>query len=595
MIKILNKSLKTIARLENAYSISYEKTFNQLWTADFSLPFDDPKRKHCESLNYVEVEDDGKYIGLFRIIPSLTQKNESNNSVTYQMEHVLATLLDDVLFQYNQLSGYSTKQALVQLINNQTTKHWQIGQVDFARGFDYSWENENLLSAIFSIPTPFDVSYQWTWDTTYYPWTLNLVEPESTVTCEIRQGKNLRGIEIEEDPTVIFNRIYGLGNGEGVNQLTFTKINNNLPYVEDASSIAKYGLRSYIFVDKRFEDAESLLSTCNGLLESWKLPKLTIRGSAADISKITGSRIDELNMGKIVRLVHSELGVIEQRILKESKNDMTGNPGDIQLEIANLTDDISTSTTDLERRQQINELYSQGATNIDSHNYTDNCDQDNPAVIRFYMPDDLVNVNELKLYYETDNFRTYGKATKGGGATTQTTASGGGSSTTTSSGGGTTSTTSTQTFAQLNIMTGVPENAVGSTNYGNHLHEVQIPGSPFTHDHNITIPNHSHSVTIPNHSHELTIPNHTHDIQHGIYKLPDIPTNVVVKVDGNTVPITDISGSDINLIPYLSKDSDGKINRGQWHEVSISPNSLGRINANIISRLFIQSRVGGTY
>ncbi|PEJ48214.1 hypothetical protein CN692_24210 [Bacillus sp. AFS002410] len=594
MIKILNKSLKAIALLENAYDISYEKTYNQLWTASFTLPFDDPKQKHCESLNFVEVEDD-KYIGLFRIIPSLTQKNESNNSVTYQMEHVLATLLDDVLFQYNQLSGYTTKQALVQLMNNQTTKHWQIGQVDFARGFDYSWENENLLSAIFSIPTPFDVPYQWTWDTTYYPWTLNLVEPDSVATCEIRQGKNLKGIEIEEDPTVIFNRIYGLGNGEGVNQLTFTKINNGLPYVEDAASIAKYGLRSYIFVDKRFEDAESLLATCNGLLESWKLPKLTIRGSAADISKITGSRIDELSVGKIVRLVHSDLGVIEQRILKESKNDITGKPGDIQLEIANLTDDIATTTTDLERRQQINELYSQGATNIDSHNYTDNCDQDNPAVIRFYLPDDLVNVNELMLYYETEAFRTYGRATKGGGATAQTSSSGGGATVTSSSGGGSTETTSTKTFIQLNVISGVPQNVVGTDNYGNHLHEVQIPGSPFTHDHNVTIPNHTHSVTTPNHTHSITLPNHTHDIEHGIYKLTELPTAVVIKVDGNTVPITSTSGSEIDIIPYLSKDSEGKIERAKWHEVTITPNDLGRINANIISRLFIQSRVGGTY
>jgi hypothetical protein len=48
------------------------------------------------------------------------------------------------------------------------------------------------------------------------------------------------------------------------------------------------------------------------------------------------------------------------------------------------------------------------------------------------------------------------------------------------------------------------------------------------------------------------------------------------------------------LIPYLSKDTEGKVNRG-WHTIAIAPNDLGRINAQIFTQFFVQSRGGGSF
>lgn len=218
----------------------------------------------------------------------------------------------------------------------------------------------------------------------------------------------------------------------------------------------------------------------------------------------------------------------------------------------------------------------------------------------------------------------YGCATKSGGAviatssaggaTTATSSSGGGSTQTSSSGGGVQTTTEDKTFIELHDMTGVPENSVGEENWGYHKHEFVIGGEWFTHDHEINIPPHSHDITIPNHTHsvsipahthsvdipahthEVTIPEHTHEIDHGIYELEEMATAVTVKVDGQTVPgLTATSVKDFNLIPYLAKDADGKVKRGEWHTVEIYPDKLARINANISSRLFIQSRIGGNF
>jgi hypothetical protein len=226
-------------------------------------------------------------------------------------------------------------------------------------------------------------------------------------------------------------------------------------------------------------------------------------------------------------------------------------------------------------------------------------------------------------------FFIYSKAIKGGGAIVSSTSSGGGTTATSSSGGGTTATSSsgggvnkstlsggetTQTSSFSNPtffvysstklpLTGATfdnhTHAVEVNDQLNHSHSVSMPAhahdfSTPNHTHSVTVPNHSHSVSIPNHTHDITLPDHTHAIDYGIYMLDRLPTAVLIKVDGNTVPHTTISGEKINLIPYLANDSEGRVQRG-WHTVTITPNDLGRVNAQITTQFFVQSRGGGSY
>src|SRR5690625_6162077 len=94
----------------------------------------------------------------------------------------------------------------------------------------------------------------------------------------------------------------------------------------------------------------------------------------------------------------------------------------------------------MERTQRVKYAYSQGATNILTFGYQDNADSGIPAVIPFYIDDDVVNVNTLELTFRTRPFRSYSRATEGGGAIVKSTSSGGGTVKSTSSGGGTTAT-----------------------------------------------------------------------------------------------------------------------------------------------------------
>jgi phage minor structural protein len=250
MIKLYNTSLALVAILNNAFDISFEQKLNELHTASFSMPADDPKVVDCQPLYFVEIYDKSERIDMFRIMPTKQYKDDAKNVITFECEHVIATLLDDVMFQLNESGGAleDTSTVLAYILGKQTVERWTLDSCEFTRLFEYKWENENLLNALFSVPKPFNADYQWTWDTSVYPWELSLIEPSTDIDSRIMYKKNLIGIEKEVDTTQLITRLYGLGYGEGVNQLTIKSVNSGVAYI-DASTKTTYGIISRIFAD----------------------------------------------------------------------------------------------------------------------------------------------------------------------------------------------------------------------------------------------------------------------------------------------------------------------------------------------------------
>jgi phage minor structural protein len=629
-VTIYDLQMRKVAYLENAFGIGYETPLNALWTARFSLPANDSKNTECQPLRFVEIFDGDERVDLFRILPNTARRSSDGQTITYECEHVLATLIDDVLFQYHQIGnlGVYTRDVLAYILSKQTVQRWALGTVAFARQFEYSWENENLLAAAFSVPKPFAEEYMWTWDTSSYPWTLNLVEPPAGEQAYIRYGVNLRGIEKQTDPTDLCTRLYCLGYGEGVNQLTIAEVNGGKPYL-DADTQAQYGIISRIFVDRRFESAETLKARGEALLNELKHPRISYRVDAAELYALTKDQLDRFQVGAQVRVIDEELGVdIISRVVNRRRADVTGAPGDVELEIANRPQDIAGTIAELQDRQRINEVYAQGATNFDSHDFADNCDPTHPAVLKFYVPEDTVRINKVLLSYQVEAFRAYERAIAAAPATTS-----GPSSITT------TGPSSITTTGPSSLRTTEQSYVFGSTEYGsigfepnnwisgvhsvsgNHNHGIPdgtrlmtadggtvtfVSSGAHTHDEKFHIHNfqgapHTHGMDHTHqmpHTHDMphthTIPSHTHDIEYGIFEGP-IPTALTVRVDGNVVPGLGTSATDVDIVPYLAKDESGRIQRGTWHTIEIAPNSLGRIVASVVTQIFVQSRGGGNY
>jgi phage minor structural protein len=607
---VYDTKLNRVAYLEKAFAISYDILFNEAPSASFSLPANDPKTAFCKPRNYVEIYDGDRRIDMFRIMSKETQHDADGQLITYHCEHVLATLLDSLVTDDAPINNNATADVLSFLLSFQTTAHWQLGTVDFTFNFSYQWTLENVLSALFSVTKPFVPAYQWTWDTSTYPWTLNLIAPSAEPKSRARSGLNLRSFREDEDTRKVITRLYPRGQGDGVNQLRVTDVNGGKEYIDAAQSVIdEHSIVAAPFVDRTIKDADTLLNVAQAALEKLTTPHVADTLSAADLYRKTGESIDKFAVGDVLRVNVPELSKqVDARIVGVSKRDVNGAPGDIMVDIANRAEVLADDIADINRRQLETDLYATGATNDDSQNFDRNCDPSNPAKIRFWVPEDAERINKVSLSYESLEFEGYIKGTSGGGG--QTTSSGGGQTTssgggqTTSSGGGQTTssggshrhlmfsavgfgggdeTTTISMAAQDDLYFFTSGGSGALYDYytkeasGSHTHSVN--------DHSHTVSDHTHSVN--DHSH--TVSDHTHPVEYGIYKGPK-PTAITVKVDGNAVTGASLQEDSLDIVPYLDKNSDGRVLRGQFHTIEVVPDTLGRISGNILTRFFIQSQ-----
>ena len=612
--QVFDRNMRRLAYLDNALAVGYALETNSLWSATFTLPADDKKNAYCAPLNFVEIFDGDERIDLFRIIGEDLERSDGATRY-YNCEHVLATLISDVLFQYHQCggSGVKTADVLNYILARQTRQNWKLGDCDFKRYFEYNWENSTLLAALFAVPECFDSEYLWSWDTTVYPWTLSLTMPTDALKSEIRYEKNMTNIKKTTDATSIANRVYALGYGEGVNQLTIESVNGGVPYVEDALSIERYGLCSTILVDSRYEIAENLKAYAEQILAGLKESYVSYEIGAIDLHRLTGDSFSKFRPGEVVRVVDEADGInLRTRIVRVEKSDAEGDPGNVTVTIANKTQDIAGSISDLQSRALIGETYAQGATNQQIYNFSDNADTTHPAKLQLYISSSVVRINKMLLNVEFEAFRAYEKTVKSGGG--QTTSSGGASTATSSSGGGTSKSTSNGGGSTVTSQNGGSSSEtagnIGDYNTNDvtandgkqhhhqliHTHSISIPG----HTHKVSVPAHSHDFSIGEHSHSVNIPNHTHstkdhthEIEFGIYE-GQRASKATIKVDGKEIP-AQTSYSNIDIVEFLATDDSGKIRRNAWHTIEILPDNMSRIVGAVFAQTFCNSRGGGDY
>lgn len=558
MLEIFDRSRRRVAIAENAHQINDQTRINSVWHLFFSLPYDDPKNKYCMPFCYV------RYNGgpLYRIMPQ-TQTITDTGSVAYSCEHVLATLVDNVLFGYHVVGniGTYTEDVIRYILDHQKVSNWVLHECDFHRQFEYGWEQESLLSALFSVATPL-TDYIWVTDTSVYPWRLSLKKLNRTGIPElyVRRCHNMTSFGCDADPSQICTRLYPLGYGEGVNQLGIAGVNGGKPYLQSPKSVTdKYGIIEKVWIDRRYEDAGSLKAAAEKLLQELQEPLLSY-----DIGfyELPGADYEKAAVGKRIRIVFPEINEKVDTVVTEVNrqyDDITQST----IVVANRATNIAASIADLADRQRIEQSYAQGATQIYSQALQANCDRDSGAIMDFFIPQEMRIINAVRIKVRMGPFRAYSQSTSteeaqvqsttssddqyysssAGGGSHTTTDSGGGTYTSTSDGGGTYTSTSWdgddvvtadstvvkgRTISQAEARRlgvplhdhGIPDlakvaNPDGGFYYwyesGGHIHdahshEVRIQ----SHSHSVEIPTHSHSVQISSHSHGLDIPDHSH-------------------------------------------------------------------------------------
>ena len=619
-LEIYDMDRVPVCMLQNAFDIQEQQSLNALWYLDFKLPATDAKNEFCNAYWYARFND-GE---LYRMFPNGYNDASDLPYYSYHCEHVLATLLNKVMPGIVTMGGYyqPTPDVLRAILAKQDVQDWVLGECDFSRRFEYGFEKENLLAALFSVPQCFDEDYIWTFETKGYPWVLNLkrLNKNAEPVLNVRYGYNRLSYNRQPDYTNHVTKLYAYGSGEGVNQLNINKFTNGLGYIlADKEHIEKYGIRESIWVDRRYENEETLYAAAQSMLKELCDP----------ITSYSCGFIGDVKVGEVVNIIDYEQTYVVKKIITY------GDIDDIQYELSNKQPTLASTIADLANRQRIETTYSQGATNIYSVCFVDNADANNGLDCDFYMPQSMRFVNKVVAKIKYDSFRAYSGTTEQGGSISSTSAAGGQISSTSESGGGGTSaagggqsktsasgggaTESTNQFdlasdtGTYGIISLTGYSGLTSTTSGHshkvpdHMHRIRVTN--FAHKHSVTIPSHrhsfeiddhvhelpahTHSFSLPAHSHTFELPSHKHDIEPGIHRYGN-PTQVELKVNGNSKGFFEDRSFEVDITEWLAND-DGMISRGSFQTLSVIPNDIAHISVSLTVIGFIQSLEGGNY
>lgn len=589
-------SRRRVAVLENAHNVSEEQRINAVWQLRFSLPWDDPKNQFCKPFHYVR-HDGGE---LYRIMPEALNVEETG-AYTYQCEHVLATLIDHVLFGHHVVGnlGVYTEDCIRYVLDHQLVKNWVLDQCDFRRQFEYGWEQESLLSALFSIANPLPGPYLWRTDTSYYPWKLSLKRLEAgRPELYVRRRHNMGTFHRDRDPQQIVTRIYPKGYGEGVNQLGIESVNGGVPYLQSPQAVVdKYGLIERVWVDRRYEDPESLKAAAQAMLDELQEPAVSYEVGFQELSSADWDRAE---VGRRVRVVFPELGERVDTFVTQVNRDF-GDVTQSSIVVANKETSIASSLADMADRQRIEQTYAQGATQLYAQALQANCDSRKGAVMDFFIPVEMRIVNKVLAKIRMGPFRAYSQSTQSqearaavtsyAGEQSSTSSSGGGSVTSTAGGGGVTTDTGK---SGINVEYGVASTfeSAGHTHQYEEVQAHQHRITLYDHTHRVDVPAHQHGFSISGHAHEVTVPGHAHDITPGIFEFGD-PQGFALYVNGERRGEFQGRTAEVDLTAHLA-GKDGRIPRGRWLDMEIRPNDLAYVSLDLIVQGFVQSRGDNT-
>lgn len=516
MIELMESDGMTLKTpIDTAIRCGYKQTINELDTATLELAAGDPATELIDvPTSWVRLTDGEDYVGLYRVKSAVHAEQESGATVTYELESAECTLLDDMLIGHHELGGteLDTRWVLGYILARQSTARWELGACDFADQYQYNFEDVTLLESIMSLGEVLVDEYAFDFDASAKPWTIRLRKLGQEATRTLVYGRNVTAIRRTINGRIV-TRLVGRGYGEGDNQLTVSSVNGGKDYIDaDAETMARYGVRVGLHADLRQTDPATLLARMRAILESGKRPQVSYEATCADLHMLTGEDWDNAQVGDRVLILDEELGeTVKTRVTGREKTDIEGDPGSVKLTLDSSVRDTAEELNEILDKIGVQELYSQGATNLYSMQISDSCDADHPLEMSFYVPGNVLRINRCLLKWQIEAYRSYAKLAKSGGGSTRTSEEGGGGTVTIpaqtiSIGVKYSSGPMDATDGSAVSLTGGPKDYLGGVKTatdkaGNHRHNFTHVHALATHSHNFTGTSKTYSIA---HNHSLS-------------------------------------------------------------------------------------------
>lgn len=255
---------------------------------------------------------------------------------TVQLEHVLATLRDELLFgeiTTKAIAGSNTgtvsaERALRYVLSRQSI--WALGDFEFDRKLPYSFNNQTIFQALETICGTLD-GWRWEYDLTALPFRLHVRKQRNEIGSELRMGRNLLTLKRTVDRSSMYTRFYPVG---------ARNMHIDGDYVSKNENV--YGVVSKTETDQSITKKELLRAWAQDRLERHCEPNVTVTISALELAEATGEALDRFTLGYPCQVPLPEYGTtILERVTKLAWGDKLREPERVTVTLANQLNDVT--------------------------------------------------------------------------------------------------------------------------------------------------------------------------------------------------------------------------------------------------------------
>ena len=615
-VSLFNGEVETVIHYPSAdkdtthlLNLPFKESLSKAEELSFALPFGNPGYYIIEGLiSRIKVIDtrDDSVIFSGRVLNTREGMSADGSFINNVIcEGALNYLVDSQTRRWN-FTNQTPTQILTYLLAQhngkvEASKQIQVGVIELTQPITIDTNYETTLNTIITKLRNIlggDISVRETAGVLYLDY---LTDQGVNNGVAIQIGVNAKQLIREYNPTDVTTRAIPLGYGEGINQLDITSANGGVEYIEDATAKAKYGVIEQTVINKDIQNAYTLKIYGQTVLAEKKQPKLIIDTAMVDRSVLAQYELEKYALGDTLYIADYDLYA---RVIERSR-DLILSPWEPTQVISTRPITLSEQIVDLRQRSATLEQSPQGSTFITVFNQNDNLDATHSIKIPVWLSPDILNVNRVRLFVESQKFRAYEKGMAAGGSSTATSSSGGGSTVTSSNGGSSTATSAsgggattsvagmdTESTYDAGIVDGVGADVMGVCSDQNgvrlqqHFHYTnwQHNHNGPIHQHTVPIPNHQHTSLIPNHQHTSLIPEHAHAIDYGIFE-DTFTAGSKIKINGVIVADGPNNGEsiDIDITPWIGTP-------GQTYIVEVTSTQRGRVAVQVNVQAFIQTK-----
>ena len=256
---------------------------------------------------------------------------------TVQLEHIINTLKDKILFGEHtaaQITGNpdatscTAEQAVRYILRFQSD--WRLGAFGYSTSNPYKFDGDTLFDALERVTNSLEDPW-WSFDTSQYPFVLNIQPRQAGTMCALRPGRNLNTITKTIEKNGMFTRAYPIGKDDLHITGEYVSKNENT-----------YGVIEKPMTDTSLETEEELRAWAASEVSRHCEPTVTITVDAVELAEATGESFDRFHLGRICTIPLTEFDTtINERITELSYPDKIHEPEVVKITLCNNRTDVT--------------------------------------------------------------------------------------------------------------------------------------------------------------------------------------------------------------------------------------------------------------